>query len=165
VVGNLPYYISKPILMYLLENRAFISLIVLLVQSEVAERLIAPPRSRSYGALSVFTQFYSEVEIEFKLSKTLFYPPPKVNSSVVRIIPKKKLSLEEKLEEVFTRVVKASFQKRRKMLKNSLKSLGISERALKSIFQKTNINPQVRAEELSESDFVKLTRAVYQFLS
>lgn len=119
VVGNLPYYITTPILFDLLENRSLFSEAILMMQKEVAERLVAEPSSKQYGILSVQTQLFCTPEILFDVSRNSFSPPPKVTSSVIRLkFDKPKLPFSD---DTLKSVVRTAFNQRRKKLSNSLK--------------------------------------------
>jgi 16S rRNA (adenine1518-N6/adenine1519-N6)-dimethyltransferase len=119
VIGNLPYYITSPILFSLLESRSYFQEAILMMQKEVAERLVASPSSKEYGILSVQTQLFSTPELLFDVSPNSFSPPPKVTSSVIRLtFDKPTLSCSDKM---LKRVVRTAFNQRRKKLSNSLK--------------------------------------------
>ncbi len=149
LAGNLPYNISTQVLFKVFENRNFISSCVFMFQKEVAERIVSPPGSRQYGILSVLLQAFYEIELLFKLSPSDFYPPPEVNSSVIRMNRNdvKQLKCDEKK---FIAMIKAAFNQRRKKLSNALKSL-ITDWPSDADFR------DARAEELSWKDFEKLT--------
>jgi 16S rRNA (adenine1518-N6/adenine1519-N6)-dimethyltransferase len=160
VVANIPYNITGPILEKLLgtitEPAAEpFDLIVLLVQKEVAERLYAKPGSRAFGALSVRVQYLAECELICPVPAAAFYPPPKVDSAVVRLRPRivePPASNPRHLETL----VKLGFAAKRKMLRNNLKSVIESDR-LTHLLEQLNINPQSRAEDLSVSQWVELS--------
>lgn len=155
VIGNFPYNISSQIFFKVLENRDRIPECVGMIQKEVAVRLAEPPGSKEYGILSVLLQAWYDIEYLFTVNETVFNPPPKVKSAVIRL----KRNGVERLdcdEQLFIRVVKASFNQRRKMIRNSLKAVfgnfGGEEHPFFS----------QRAEQLSVADFVALTRWVAQ---
>ncbi len=155
VVGNIPYNITAPILFKLIEERKKIKDATLMVQLEVAERLIAPPKTKSYGLLTVILNYFADVKLEFKISPNVFYPKPKVNSALISVSfrqPKNK-AINETL---FISVVKAAFSTRRKTLKNSLGN-SIFKNCIKKI---SEFDLTKRAEELSVSDFVELTNII-----
>ena len=155
IVANLPYNIATPLLLRWLGNiRAFESL-TLMFQKEVAQRLAAVPRTKSYGRLSVLTQWLCTVEPVFDISPQAFVPAPKVTSTVVRLIPRP-APLAACRQEDLERVTAAAFGQRRKMLRQSLKSLG--EGASEWIAT-AGITPTARAEELSVAEFCALARA------
>lgn len=148
LVGNFPYNISSQIVFTLIDKRHKIPLMVGMFQKEVAERLGAKPRTKDYGILSVITQAYFEVEYLFTVPETVFTPPPKVKSGVVRLMRKKtELGCDPKK---FKQVVKLAFNQRRKKLSNAINSL-VQDKSLITEFA------DKRAEELSVQDFVRLT--------
>lgn len=153
LIGNFPYNISSQIFFKLLENRDLVPECVGMIQKEVAERLAEPPGSKTYGILSVLLQAWYDIEYLFTVNETVFNPPPKVKSAVVRLRRNavERLDCDEKL---FVRVVKASFGQRRKMLRNSLRAaFGDFGGAEHPFFTQ-------RAEQLSVADFVELTNWV-----
>lgn len=162
VVANLPYYITTPIVMMFLEEELPVSDIVVMVQKEVADRMMAPPRTKSYGALSVAVQYYSEPEIITTVPKTAFMPQPNVTSSVIRLKVKKS-EVELLSKKLFFAVVKDAFGKRRKTLLNALSSgaLLISKDLLKEAFEITGIDGIRRGETLTIEDFANLSNAIY----
>ena len=162
VVGNLPYHLTSPILFRLLEQRARISRAVLTVQKEVAERLTAEPGCRDYGLLTVVLALYFEVRAILDLPAALFHPPPKVDSTVVRLWRREKPLVEVDSELRFVRVVKAGFAQRRKTLLNSLKSdkaLADPEQ-LEAALTRAGIDGARRAETLHVTEFAALERAL-----
>jgi 16S rRNA (adenine1518-N6/adenine1519-N6)-dimethyltransferase len=155
IVGNIPYNITSPIIFKMIENKELIQDSVLMVQHEVAQRIIAKPASKDYGILSVIVQYFAEVILCFKVSPNVFYPRPKVFSAVIHLNFKDCLK-NSKEDEMFIKVVKAAFGNRRKMLNNSFKN---------SIFGHLNFNNSgidltLRAERLSIDDFIILTKFV-----
>lgn len=159
VVANLPYYITTPILMTLLERRLPITTMVTMVQKEVAERMTARPGSRSYGALSVAVQYYTEPEIVLNVPPRSFIPAPEVDSVViacrVRSVPAVKVS-EEKM---FFRVVRAAFGQRRKTLANALRGGGFPKEQVRAAMERAQMDPQRRGETLSLEEFGRLADA------
>ncbi|MDR1757414.1 MAG: 16S rRNA (adenine(1518)-N(6)/adenine(1519)-N(6))-dimethyltransferase RsmA [Bacteroidales bacterium] len=149
VIGNFPYNISSQILFKVLENKDKVTELVGMFQKEVALRVTSPPGNKNYGILSVLLQAFYRVEYLFDVSCSLFFPPPKVESAVIRVTrdTKRSLSCDEKL---FKTVVKTAFNQRRKILRNSLKSLNFSSDILESNLGKA------RPEQLSVSDFEHL---------
>ena len=152
VVGNFPYNISTQIYFKILEYKDFVPQSVGMIQREVAVRIAKPPGSREYGILSVFLQAYYDIEYLFTVDETVFNPPPKVKSAVIRLVRNKreKLDCDEKM---FYRVVKATFNQRRKMIRNSLLSVFPTIEATHEFFT-------LRPEVLSVDQFVELTRFV-----
>ncbi|MDD2447432.1 MAG: 16S rRNA (adenine(1518)-N(6)/adenine(1519)-N(6))-dimethyltransferase RsmA [Tissierellia bacterium] len=157
VVANLPYYVTTPIIGKLLEENLNIETINVMVQKEVAERMIAQPGSKSYGSLSVFVNFYSDAQIVVKVPNTVFMPKPKVDSAVIKLELKKNLPDIDR--EKFFKVVKAGFSKRRKTIINSLSSYGfdIEKDIIREALEESSIDPGVRAENISVEEFMKLS--------
>jgi 16S rRNA (adenine1518-N6/adenine1519-N6)-dimethyltransferase len=152
IVGNLPYNISTPILFKCIDNITNIKDLHFMLQKEVVDRMIAVPSSSEYGRLSVMLQYYFVMEHLVHVPKESFDPEPKVESSFVRLIPYRHYPFVANNIEQFGRIVKEAFSQRRKTIRNTLKSF-ISE----NDFQKIDINPQLRAENLAVSDFVKIS--------
>lgn len=152
VVGNLPYNISTPLIFHLLDHSAVISDMVFMLQKEVADRLGAKPDSDDYGRLSVMVQYYCKVTVLFDVAPSAFYPPPKVKSSILKIIPYTTLPFVADDVDLFAQVVKQAFAQRRKTLRNTLKSM-VNEAQWTAI----GIDPGLRAEVLSVADFVKIS--------
>lgn len=150
LIGNFPYNISSQILIKMIEYRSQIPEMVGMFQREVAERVIAPPGSKTYGVISVLVQAYYSGEYLFTVKPGSFSPPPKVQSAVIRLTRKDPFVLDCD-ERLFKRIVKQAFNQRRKMLRNTLKSLFSEEILKEDFFQK-------RPEVLSVEDFVQLTR-------
>jgi 16S rRNA (adenine1518-N6/adenine1519-N6)-dimethyltransferase len=154
VAANLPYYITTPIIMMLLESNLDFESIVIMVQKEVAERIAAAPGSKTYGILSVLIQAWYKVEYLFTVHEHVFNPPPKVKSAVIRMTRNETMDLgcDEKL---FKQIVKTTFNQRRKTLRNSISSILDKNHPLSTdpIFNK-------RPEQLSVQEFVDLTNRV-----
>ena len=151
IIGNFPYNISSQIFFQVLEFRQQVTEVVGMLQLEVAERLAAPPGSRTYGILSVLLQAYYSVELLFKVGPEVFSPPPKVDSAVVRLVRNDVAALACD-ERLFVRVVKQAFSTRRKTLRNALKPLGLPlEITAQPLFDR-------RAETLGVAEFVYLTQ-------
>lgn len=157
VAANLPYYITTPILMALLEQKLPITKIVTMVQKEVAERMIASPGGKDYGALSVAVQYFTAPEIVLEVPPSSFLPPPAVDSVVIscRVLENPSVSVED--EKMFFRVVRTSFGQRRKTLFNALKGLGLDKEIVAAALEKTGIEPSRRGETLSLQEFAKLS--------
>ena len=160
VVANLPYYITTPILLTLLERHLPITRIVTMVQREVAERMIALPGGRDYGALSVAVQYYTEPRLAIEVSPRCFLPPPAVESAVMDCVVRKMPPVEVTDEKQFFRVVRAAFGQRRKTLGNALKSLGVPRDTLQGALAMAGIDPLRRGETLSLSEFAALAGAL-----
>lgn len=159
VCANLPYYITSPILMTLLESRLPVKSITVMVQKEAGERLCAAMPSRACGAVTAAVRYYSEPQILFPVSRGSFYPSPNVDSMVVRLDVKKELPLEGEAEKRLFRVVKAAFGQRRKTLVNTLSSgLKIEKARAAEAIAEAGLKPTVRAEELSLDEFIRLSQ-------
>lgn len=163
IVANLPYYITTPIIGRLLEEELDIDSILVMVQSEVAERMKASPGTKDYGSLSVFVQYYTDPEIVLSVPKTAFMPRPNVDSAVIKLkIRKEKIELEDR--ETFFKVVKAAFSQRRKTILNSLSSgLKTDKATIRAILEKVDIDPKLRAENLTIEDFSKISAILPPF--
>jgi len=156
IVANLPYHITSPVLFQLFENRTLIDTATLMVQKEVAQRIVAPPGSKTYGILSVFSQFYADVKMVFAVSRNVFFPKPEVDSAVIQYRFKEPELLNPEEELLFRQLVKALFGKRRKMLRNSLRS--IPDVAVDC--SQLNFNLEQRPEQITVAGFVELTRQI-----
>ena len=155
VVANLPYNIATRLLLGWLERLEEYESLTLMFQREVAERLTAVPRSKSYGRLSVLVQWLAEPQILFDVPPRAFVPPPKVTSSVVRLVPRLE-PLAPAAKPALERVTAAAFGQRRKMLRTSLKKLGMPIRPL---LEQAGVAATARAEELTVAEFCSLARA------
>jgi len=154
IVGNLPYNISTPILLRLIEIGDRIHDAHVMLQREVAQRIAASPGGGDYGRLSVVVQYRFEVVPLFDLGPQSFQPSPKVHSSVVRLLPRPQARPRARDERVFARIVQAAFSQRRKMLRNTLRGL-FDEADLRAL----DIDPAARAETLAIADFIRLADA------
>lgn len=159
VAANLPYYITTPILMTLLERHLPITQMVTMVQKEVAERMTARPGSRIYGALSVAVQYYTEPEIVLDVPPRSFIPAPEVMSVVVSCRVRKEPAVKVSDEKLFFRVVKAAFGQRRKTLMNALKGGGFQKEAVRDALETSGIDPTRRGETLTLAEFGRLADA------
>lgn len=155
VIGNIPYYISSPIIERLLKFKDKIEVIFLTVQKEFGIRLAAPPGSKDYGSFSCFVQYHAVPKILFSIKRTSFYPAPKIDSCFLKMDIRSAPAVKVEDEEYLFKVIRASFNKRRKILKNSLKGI-ISEERLKLFFERYKISPNIRCEDLSLDDFAGL---------
>lgn len=155
VVGNLPYNISTPLLFKLFAYSQYIQDMHFLLQKELAERLVAKPNNKNYGRLSVMAQYNADIYIRLNVGPRSFFPSPKVESSLVKIIPYIDLPYVAKNYLTFKNVVNAAFSKRRKILSNCLQEY-CSEGHIKSL----DIDPKLRPEQLSVSDFVKISNSL-----
>ncbi len=160
VCANLPYYITSPILMGLLESRLPFHCITVLVQKEAAERLCAKPGTRECGAVTLAVQYYAGAEILFSVSRGSFMPAPKVDSSVIRLPLRKEPPCDVKNEAVLFRLIRAAFGQRRKTLPNSLCAAGYDKATLLSALETAGLSPTARAEELTLEQFAALAAAL-----
>ena len=159
VVANLPYYITSPIIMLLLESKLPIKSVTVMVQKEAADRLCAEVGSRDGGAVTVAVSYYAEAEKLFFVPKDSFLPPPKVNSEVIQLTIRKEPPVKIENEEFFFKLVKAAFSQRRKTAENSISAgLGINKNIVAEALEKAGLERTVRAEKLTMSDFEKLEK-------
>lgn len=173
VVANLPYYITSPIIMNILLN-PYISEMTIMVQKEVANRIVAIPSTKDFGVLTLSCNYFSETELLFIVTKECFFPQPKVDSAVVRFIKKPEtidlsnpicfhLDEDENYKKLFN-IIKISFQQRRKTLVNSLlNSKCFNKNKILDAFNFLNFSPLIRAENLSLNDYIKLTKILENF--
>lgn len=159
VVANLPYYISTPLLFKLLDQRGRFPRMVLMLQAEVADRLVANPGGSEYGVLSVMAQYAAEITKSFRVSSQCFRPRPEVASAVVLLRKKERTRLSKQEEASFRAIVKAAFAHRRKTLINSLRDEGYELTSLAERLKRLDIDPTRRAETLSVEDFLRLALA------
>ncbi len=159
VCANLPYYITSPIIMLLLESKLPIKSITVMVQKEAADRLCAEVGSRDGGAVTVAVNYYAENEKLFFVPKEAFLPPPKVNSEVIRLTVRKKPPVEVADEKLFFKIVKAAFSQRRKTAENSISAgLGIPKPQVTAALEKAGLEKTVRAEKLTMEDFASISK-------
>ncbi len=157
VVANLPYYITSPIIMLLLESKLPIKSITVMVQKEAADRLCAEVGSRDGGAVTVAVSYYAESEKLFFVPRESFLPPPKVNSEVIQLTIRKEPPVKVENEEFFFKLVKAAFSQRRKTAENSISAgLGINKNIVAEALEKAGLERTVRAEKLMMEDFETL---------
>lgn len=159
VVANLPYYITTPIIMSLLESKLPIERLVVMVQKEVALRMVAKPGTKDYGALSVAVQYYAEPDIVLDVPPKSFLPAPAVTSSVIRCVLRDKPPVDVIDEKLFFRVVKAGFAQRRKTFANTMRTTGLSKEQIDDILVKANIDGQRRGETFSLQEFADVANA------
>ena len=159
LLGNLPYHLTSPILFLAIENRSYISDFTFMIQKEVAQRLVGKKGTKSYGILAVLSQFYGRPEILFNVSPNCFFPKPKVTSTVVRISCSGQLPHRID-EDLFRTVVRTTFGKRRKTIKNGLKYLPFEEETKDKIIKSLDFPMHKRPEQLSIEDFVTLTNKI-----
>lgn len=159
VVANLPYYITTPIIMSLLESKLPIERLVVMVQKEVALRMVAKPGTKDYGALSVAVQYYTEPDIVLDVPPKSFLPAPAVTSSVIRCVLRDKPPVDVIDEKLFFRVVKAGFAQRRKTFSNTMKTTGLSKDRIEELLSKANIDGQRRGETFTLQEFADVANA------
>jgi len=167
VVANLPYYITTPIIMKLLEEKLPLEHIVVMIQKEVADRMAASPGGKEYGSLSIAVQYYCDAEIVTIVPRTVFVPPPNVDSAVVRLTPRGKPPVPVEDEAFFFEVVQASFVQRRKTIYNNLGvrfSTKETKPQLEQLLRDCGIEPSRRAETLSIAEFASLSASLKRWL-
>jgi len=163
VIGNLPYYISTPVLMMFLESDLNYESMVVMVQKEVAYRMTAGAGTKDYGMLSVAVQYYTCPEIVAVVSANVFIPPPKVDSAIVLLKRRPNPPVRVEDSQLFFRVVRAAFGQRRKTILNALTALepgGVDKGKLYDVFNKCNIDPQTRGEDLTIQQYADIANAL-----
>lgn len=162
ILGNLPYYITTPIIMGILERQIEMDTMVIMMQKEVAERIVAEPGGKTYGALSIACQFFCETNYVTTVPRTVFQPQPKVDSAVLRLDKRAELPWEIGAGgwKLFFEVVRAGFNRRRKTLLNALTALGMDKTELRSILDEAGVEPSRRAETLSIQEFANVANAI-----
>lgn len=164
VIANLPYYITTPIVMNLIESDLPIEEMILMMQKEVANRLEAEPSTKEYGSLSIAIQYNMTVDIAFMVPRTVFMPQPNVDSAIVRLRTLEKRPVDVKDEALFFKIMRASFGQRRKTIWNNLRrelDNKEKENLLRKAFESSGIDPSRRGESLSVEEFGKLADALY----
>lgn len=160
VCANLPYYITSPILMMLLESRLPFETITVMVQKEAAVRLCAAPGTRECGAVSLAAQYYAEAKTLFSVSRGSFMPAPNVDSAVMQLTLRKTPPVQVHDEAKMFRIIRAAFNQRRKMLPNTLAAAGFSKEQVLLAMQKAGILQTARAEQLTLEQFAALSNAL-----
>ncbi|WP_193018689.1 16S rRNA (adenine(1518)-N(6)/adenine(1519)-N(6))-dimethyltransferase RsmA [Staphylococcus equorum] len=167
VVANLPYYITTPILLNLMQQTLPIDSYVVMMQKEVGERLNAQVGTKAYGSLSIVTQYYTETSKVLTVPKTVFLPPPNVDSIVVKLMKRQTPEVDIDNEDKFFKMTKAAFSQRRKTISNNYQSLFVDGKANKEIIKKwletSGIDPRRRGETLSIKEFAKLYNELKNF--
>ena len=153
LIGNIPYNITSPILFHVIDFREAVKDFVVMMQTEVAQRLVAVPRTKDYGILSIFLQYYCTPKILFSVSKNSFFPVPNVSSTIVHLDFQQQHANKAADDALFRRVVRGTFNVRRKTLRNGLRQLG----APPAVFDSLSIDLDLRPEELTVQDFVTLS--------
>ncbi|WP_159720932.1 16S rRNA (adenine(1518)-N(6)/adenine(1519)-N(6))-dimethyltransferase RsmA [Streptococcus halichoeri] len=166
VVANLPYYITTPILMHLIESKIPFQEFVVMMQREVADRISAKPNTKAYGSLSIAVQYYMEAKVAFIVPRTVFVPAPNVDSAILKMTRRKAPLVSVQDEDFLFRVSKASFAYRRKTLWNNLTShfgkTAVTKQRLTQALETAQISPTIRGEALSLADFARLADALKQ---
>ncbi|WP_070121531.1 16S rRNA (adenine(1518)-N(6)/adenine(1519)-N(6))-dimethyltransferase RsmA [Bacillus marinisedimentorum] len=165
VVANLPYYVTTPILMKLLEEDLPIKGIVVMIQKEVADRIAASPGTKDYGSLSIAVQYYTEAETTVTVPKTVFIPQPNVDSAVIRLTKRAQPPVDVKDESLFFSVVRSSFAQRRKTILNNLGhnlSDLFDKQAVAESLEAAGIDPKRRGETLSIEEYGRLSNVLYE---
>ena len=159
IAGNLPYYITTPIVMKILEGQVPAEKMVFMVQKEVADRMVSAPGSKEYGALSVAVQYHTEAVKLFEVPSAAFMPPPAVDSAVILCTKRAQPPVDVPSAKLFFRVVRAAFGQRRKTLANALQGGGFSREEVTAMLQETGIKGERRGETLSLDEFAALSRS------
>jgi len=163
VAANLPYYITTPIITGLIEAKLPFKNIVVMVQKEVAQRICAKPGKKDYGSITVLCQYYTKPEMVCIVPAGSFYPPPKVDSAVLRMKMLPEPAVTVKDEKMFFRVVKAAFAQRRKTLLNCLQSgFSADKETISNVLESIGISPQIRGEKLDISEFARIADALFE---
>lgn len=164
ICANLPYYITSPIIMKLLEDRLPVKSITVMVQKEAAQRICALPGSREVGAVSLAVRYYAEPEILFKVAAGSFMPAPKVDSAVIRLNIRQEKCVDVKDEKILFAVIKAAFAQRRKTILNCISTgFSIEKSVLTELLDKAGVKPNDRAEQLSMSEFSAIADRIYEY--
>lgn len=160
LAANLPYYVTTPIITKLITSDCHFKSLTIMIQKEVAERIDASPNCKEYGALSILVQYYCDTKIIRKVSPNSFMPRPKVDSIVIRLDKLDKPRVKVRDEKLFFRVVRESFNMRRKTLWNALKNIGLPKEQMLEAFKNSGIDEKRRGETLSVEEFAKLSDAI-----
>lgn len=158
-VSNIPYYITSPIIMKLL-SFDFIKEITIMVQKEVADRIISKPNNKNYGVLTLIIEYYADCVEGFVVDKKFFNPIPKVDSKIIKIVKKNKYNFDETFENKLFNIIKKSFLHRRKILMNSLVMSGYDKKILNDAFNNLNLDNNIRAENLSLDQYIELAKII-----
>jgi 16S rRNA (adenine1518-N6/adenine1519-N6)-dimethyltransferase len=163
VIGNLPYYITSPIIFYLLDNKEYIDSIYITVQKEVADRIVAIPGSKDYGILSCSIQYHTKPTVKIRIPKSSFFPQPDVDSAFLELKILKEPSVKVTDERLFFNIIRSAFNQRRKTLFNAISNsplLRIDKYKIKDALAKSGLDTSIRGERLSLTDFAGLTDAL-----
>jgi len=164
IVANLPYYITTPIIMHLLENKINISSICIMIQKEVAQRITAKPSTKDYGALSVGVNYYSEPRLICSVPPSAFIPMPKVSSAVISLDIRNEAPVKVNSEKGYFKVVRAAFNQRRKTMLNALSNSGdipMSKQQILDVLNECNIDEKRRGETLSLKEFADIANKIF----
>lgn len=164
VVANLPYYITTPIIMGLFESKVPIDSITIMVQKEVADRMQVGPGTKDYGALSLAVQYYAKPEIVVNVPPTCFMPRPNVGSAVIRLVRHENVPVDVKDEKLMFKIIRASFNQRRKTLANGLTNsseIHLSKEVITTSIEKLGRGPSIRGEALTLAEFAELSNIIY----
>jgi 16S rRNA (adenine1518-N6/adenine1519-N6)-dimethyltransferase len=153
LIGNIPYNITTPILFHVVDSLPAVKDFMVMMQTEVAQRIVAKPRTKEYGIISVLLQYYSTPRIQFAVSRNSFFPIPNVSSAILHLDFEKTFAQKAKNDQLFRKIVRGTFGKRRKTLRNGLKGINVPI----SEFEKLSVDLELRPEELTVADFVKLS--------
>ena len=162
LIANLPYAITGPAIIHLLDGIEWFDRLVIMVQEEVAERLLAPAGRRARGLLTVLVEAACDIRMVGRVARTCFLPRPQVDSTILALEPRRPGLVPPELEQTFRRIVKAAFGTRRKTLSNALPqspALGLSKEEAVALLSQCDIDPSLRAEALSAHEFVRLAKA------
>ena len=159
IIGNLPFYITTPIISHIISQRQFLDSIFITVQKELAQRAVAGPGNKQYGAFSCFVQFYTEPKILFNIKRGCFWPRPEVDASFIRLQIRNKPVVEVGDEKLFLRLIRTAFNQRRKTVLNSLQKI-IPKDKLLLLLNDLNISATSRAENLSLEDFARIEKRI-----
>lgn len=162
LVANLPYYVTTPIIVRLLNEGYNFKSLTIMIQKEVAERINSEPNCKEYGSISVLVQYYCNTRIVRYVSPNSFIPKPKVESIVIRLDRLEKPRVDVKSQKLFFDVVRGSFNMRRKTLWNTVKSVGLSKEHMEKAFENSGIDPIRRGETLSIAEFAALSDSIYE---
>jgi 16S rRNA (adenine1518-N6/adenine1519-N6)-dimethyltransferase len=164
VVANLPYYVTTPIIVKLLNEAYKFKSLTIMIQKEVGERIAAAPSTKEYGALSILVQYYCTAEVIRNVTPASFVPRPKVDSIVVKLNKLDRPSVQVKDEKLYFKISREAFNKRRKTLWNAMKGLGLNGEQMQTAFEKAGIDPIRRGETLSLQEFADLANSIYDIL-
>jgi len=166
VIANIPYHITAPIIIKLIENAQGLTTVVLMVQKEIGERMMAPAGGEHYSSFSIFTQYHFKVEFIWKVSRNCFIPPPRVDSAIMKLTPYKKPPVECHNEELFFAIVRAAFQARRKTLRNALSKnplLKLTTEAVDEALKHAGVSALERGENVSIETYAVLANKLTGF--